>query len=106
MLLSPLVIFTTLNSCPEIIVIFIISKPLPRKSDCFLRKPSLFLSLSLRGHEAIIALKHLHELQPQSGILRDFYRHLCLLDDWVGRWLDSCMGWVDSWIDRWVGGCP
>lgn len=84
MLLSLLVMFTTPNSCPEIIVTFIISKALPRRSECFLRKPSLFLSLPLRGHEAIIALKDLCELQPQSGVLRDFYSNLCLLNVWVG----------------------
>lgn len=80
---SVMVVFTTPNSCPEI-VIFIISKPLPRRSECFLRKPSLFLSLSLRGHEATIALKDLHELQPRSGILKDFYRNLCPLSAGVG----------------------
>lgn len=96
MLLSLLVIFITPNSCLEIIVMFIISKPLPRRSECFLRKPSLFLSPLLRGHEAIIAPKDLHELQPQRGILRDFYRNMCLLDGWISGWLDS---WMDGWVD-------
>ena len=102
-LLSLLVIFITPNGCPEIIVIFIISKPLPSRTECFLRKPSLFLSLSPRGHEAITTLKDLRELQPRSEILRDFYRNLCLLDGWVGGWFDSWMdGWIVGWMDGWV----
>lgn len=51
------VIFTTPNGCLKIIVVFIISKPLPRRSELFLRKPGLFLSLSLMGHKAIITLR-------------------------------------------------
>lgn len=44
----------------------------------------LFLPLSLRGHEAVITFKDLCELQPRNGILRDFYRNLCLLSEWIG----------------------
>lgn len=40
------IIFTTPNGCLKIIVVFIISKPLPRRSELFLRKPGLFLSVT------------------------------------------------------------